>query len=53
MILAEFKPQSVTVEVKKFSIPQARHVSVSLTRETVAARTLQTALTILVASEWS
>ena len=29
MILAEFKPQSVTVEVKKFPIPQARHVSVS------------------------
>ena len=28
MILAEFKPQSVTVEVKKFPIPQARHVSV-------------------------
>jgi FolB domain-containing protein len=32
MILAEFKPQSVTVEVKKFPIQQARHVSVSLTR---------------------
>ena len=28
VILAEFKPQSVTVEVKKFPIPQARHVSV-------------------------
>jgi hypothetical protein len=28
MILSEFKPQSVTVEVKKFVIPQARHVSV-------------------------
>ncbi len=28
MILAEFKPQSVMVEVKKFPIPQARHVSV-------------------------
>ncbi len=28
MILAEFKPQSVTVEVKKFPIQQARHVSV-------------------------
>src|ERR1039457_1471474 len=25
-ILAEFKPQSVRVEVKKFIIPQARHV---------------------------
>ena len=32
MILSEFKPQSVTVEVKKFVIPQARHVAVSLTR---------------------
>jgi dihydroneopterin aldolase len=31
-ILVEFKPQSVTVEVKKFIIPQARHVAVSLTR---------------------
>ena len=31
-ILSEFKPQSVTVEVKKFPIPQARHVSVRLTR---------------------
>jgi 7,8-dihydroneopterin aldolase/epimerase/oxygenase len=32
MILAEFKPADVTVEVKKFVIPQARHVSVSLTK---------------------
>lgn len=32
MILAEFKPQSVFVEVKKFPIQQARHVSVTLTR---------------------
>jgi dihydroneopterin aldolase len=32
MILAEFKPQGVTVEVKKFPIQQARHVCVSLTR---------------------
>ncbi len=32
MILEEFKPRSVTVEVKKFSIRQARLVSVSLTR---------------------
>ena len=32
VILSEFKPQSVTVEVKKFVIPQARHVAVSLTR---------------------
>ncbi len=27
-ILTEFKPKSVTVEVIKFAIPQARHVSV-------------------------
>ena len=31
-VLREFKPQSVRVEVKKFVIPQARHVAVSLTR---------------------
>jgi FolB domain-containing protein len=31
-VLAEFKPQQVSVEVKKFVIPQAQHVSVSLTR---------------------
>ena len=30
MILSEFKPESVTVEVKKFSIQQARHISVIL-----------------------
>lgn len=33
LILSEFKPQSVTVEVKKFPIPQARHVSVVVTRK--------------------
>ena len=32
MILREFKPSRVTVEVKKFVIPQARHVSVRVTR---------------------
>jgi dihydroneopterin aldolase len=32
MILEDFKPRSVTVEVKKFPIPQAAHVSVRLTR---------------------
>jgi dihydroneopterin aldolase len=32
-ILAEFKPQSVTVEVKKFVIPQARYVSVAFTKK--------------------
>jgi FolB domain-containing protein len=30
MILSEFRPQSVFVEVKKFPIPQARCVSVSV-----------------------
>jgi hypothetical protein len=33
LVLGEFKPNSVTVEVKKFPIPKARHVSVSLTRQ--------------------
>jgi dihydroneopterin aldolase len=32
MILAEFKPRAVTVEVKKFVIPETRHVSVTLTK---------------------
>ena len=32
VVLTEFKPQAVTVEVKKFIIPQARYISVSLTR---------------------
>jgi dihydroneopterin aldolase len=32
LIMAEFKPQAVIIEVKKFPIPQARFVSVSLTR---------------------
>ena len=32
MVLSEYKPQAVMVEVKKFPIPQARHVAVSLTR---------------------
>jgi len=32
MILAQYKPQAVLVEVKKFAIPQARYVSVTLTR---------------------
>ena len=31
-ILSEFHPQRVTIEVKKFPIPQARYVSVSLTK---------------------
>jgi 7,8-dihydroneopterin aldolase/epimerase/oxygenase len=32
MVLAEFKPRSVSVEVKKFPIPQAKHVSVSVAK---------------------
>ena len=32
MVLAEFNPQAVSVEVKKFIIPQAHHVSVTLTK---------------------
>jgi dihydroneopterin aldolase len=32
LVLSEFKPQSVKVEVRKFAIPKARHVAVSLTR---------------------
>jgi FolB domain-containing protein len=31
-VLSEFQPQAVSVEVKKFIIPQANHVSVSLTK---------------------
>jgi 7,8-dihydroneopterin aldolase/epimerase/oxygenase len=32
MVLKDFGPHRVTVEVKKFVIPQARHVAVKLTR---------------------
>jgi dihydroneopterin aldolase len=32
MVLEDFSPNSVTVEVKKFIIPQTRYVSVQLTR---------------------
>ena len=32
MILKDFAPLQVSIEVKKFSIPQARHVAVTLTR---------------------
>jgi dihydroneopterin aldolase len=32
LILTKFKPNAVVVEVKKFIIPQARYVSVSLAR---------------------
>jgi len=32
MILTDYRPQAVNVEVKKFVIPQARYVSVSLSK---------------------
>ena len=32
MVLEEFSPRQVSVEVKKFVIPQAAHVSVRMTR---------------------
>ena len=32
MVLTEYKPRSVSVEVKKFPIPQAKHVSVSVAK---------------------
>ena len=35
-ILAEYKPQAVLVEVKKFIIPQTRYVSVSVTQSRAA-----------------
>jgi dihydroneopterin aldolase len=31
-ILAKFKPQTVAIEIKKFAVPQARYVAVSLMR---------------------
>lgn len=33
LILAEFGPRTISVEVKKFPIPQARYVSVIVTRK--------------------
>ena len=32
LIMTKFKPQTVVVEIKKFAIPQARYVSVSVGR---------------------
>jgi dihydroneopterin aldolase len=31
-VLSEYRPEAILVEVKKFSIPQAQHVSVSVTK---------------------
>ena len=36
MVLAEFAADTVSVEVKKFIIPEARHVAVQLTRPTAS-----------------
>ncbi len=41
LVLNEFAPASVTVRVKKFPIPQARYVAVSLTRHQTAAGKLK------------
>jgi 7,8-dihydroneopterin aldolase/epimerase/oxygenase len=38
MILDDFVPQAVTVEIKKFIIPQARHVAVRLTRQRISGK---------------
>jgi len=38
MILAGFAPESVSVEVKKFIIPEARYVAVRLTRQNSKTR---------------
>lgn len=32
LVVVEFQPTAVTVEVKKFPVPQAKHVSVRLTK---------------------
>ena len=32
LVMTEYQPQAVFVEVKKFSVPQARYVAVSLTK---------------------
>ena len=37
LVLSEFKPQAVTVEVKKFILPQARHVSVQVSRRQISS----------------
>ena len=37
LLLREYKPAEVAVEVKKFSIPQARHVAVKVRRMKSAA----------------
>ena len=48
-ILSEFHPESVTVEVKKFSIPEARYVSVSLTKQRPLPESYQAAIVVVAA----
>jgi len=36
MILREFKPLRVSLEIKKFILPETRHVAVRITRPTMA-----------------
>jgi dihydroneopterin aldolase len=33
VVMNEFRPQGVTVEVKKFAVPQAKYVSVTWTQK--------------------
>ena len=40
-VLAEFHPEAVFVEVKKFAIPQAGYVSVSLEKASASAGTIK------------
>jgi FolB domain-containing protein len=37
-VLAKYKPQSVSVELKKFALPQAHHVSVAVMKARPAQR---------------
>lgn len=43
LVLGEFQPVAVTVVVKKFPIPQAAHVSVTLTKQRTSAGSLKRA----------
>ncbi|HEX4342730.1 MAG TPA: dihydroneopterin aldolase [Verrucomicrobiae bacterium] len=38
LVLNQFRPQQVTVEVKKFSIPQARYVCANVTKARIAGQ---------------
>lgn len=43
LVLGEFQPAAVTVTIKKFPIPQAAHVSVSLTKQRTGSGNLKRA----------